>query len=162
MKFVASFVVALVTVLIVGCADHSSVNSPESMMAGVSKTSANTVENGRLKVDQQVIATGSGLEYAVEGTIDYRYETKETGSLFSYKGIANVRIVRINNPDEVFSFSQPIAQSGVVASGAQPDAITVNGMDNGRLELQFSVSNGFSLVDVTLSEGLIVGARDIR
>lgn len=155
MKYAAVVVLAVVALALVGCADQSSLNNPVSTQATISTPGSSSQQTGVIKTEQQVFAAGSGQEFVVVGTIDYKYETKQTGTEFSYKAVANIRVVRVNNPDESYPVVETFSQSGLVAAGALPDVVSVVGMDNGYLSLHFSVQDGFSLEDISLSEGLV-------
>lgn len=153
MKYVPSVLFLCTALMIVGCADSSSINAPVSPSQEVfSKPNFASTTSGSFKVEQQVVASGSGEEFIVVGRIYYDYTSKDGGSGFGYKARTDLVVIRASNPDQQYPANEILSQDGTTASGASPQMIAMSNLSNVNLVVQFSVDNGFELSDIQLNE----------
>jgi hypothetical protein len=155
MKYLSFGVLALVSFMITGCTDQSSLNGPvTSGQMSLPMATFQSGQHGVIDLNEKLASSQSGEVFFVVGTIEYAFGFKKEEGTFGYKGVASIAVTPASRPDETYKIHEEFSQTGEIGSEPRPEVFSVKGLESGVLAIQFSVVDGFSLTGITVSDGV--------
>jgi len=145
----------VLSVIVVGCSDKSSLSGPgnnSELTRILDKPAPGWGQSGGFKIDQLVYVTDSEALYHVHGVVDYQYT--ETAGFYTFRTSTQLMVTNAQEMGEEYLIVEDRNHEGQVGQNEEAPITDVYALnDSGALilSLAYDIANGVKLTDISLN-----------